>query len=85
MSIWFGLFVWFKISKSKSFNSLQEVKLNLSSAELPINQFLNAGVDPKEILFLHEFILIQNLLVQLYSSFAEGSTPLVLNLEVVKI
>ncbi|PHT34357.1 Photosystem I chlorophyll a apoprotein A1 [Capsicum baccatum] len=42
---------------------------------LPINQFLNAGVDPKEIPLPHEFILNQDLLGQLYPSFTEGSTP----------
>ncbi|KAF5791289.1 Photosystem I P700 chlorophyll a apoprotein A1 [Helianthus annuus] len=42
---------------------------------LPINQFLNAGVDPKEIQLPHEFILNQDLLAQLYPSFAEGATP----------
>ncbi|KAI3760598.1 hypothetical protein L1987_50995 [Smallanthus sonchifolius] len=39
---------------------------------LPINQFLNAGVDPKEIPLPHEFILNRDLLAQLYPSFAEG-------------
>ncbi|KAF3624130.1 Photosystem I chlorophyll a apoprotein A1 [Capsicum annuum] len=42
---------------------------------LPINQFLNAGVDPKEIPLAHEFILNQDLLAQLYPNFAEGATP----------
>ncbi|KAG6468392.1 hypothetical protein ZIOFF_073074 [Zingiber officinale] len=42
---------------------------------LPINQFLDAGVDPKEIPLPHEFILNRNLLAQLYPSFAEGATP----------
>ncbi|KAB2037658.1 hypothetical protein ES319_D03G091300v1 [Gossypium barbadense] len=42
---------------------------------LPINQFLNAGVDPKEIPLPHEFILNRDLLAQLYSSFTEGATP----------
>ncbi|CAH1427512.1 unnamed protein product [Lactuca virosa] len=42
---------------------------------LPVNQFLNVGVDPKEIPFPHEFILNRDLLVQLYPSFAEGATP----------
>nr|YP_010504336.1 photosystem I P700 apoprotein A1 [Chrysosplenium microspermum]UXE33053.1 photosystem I P700 apoprotein A1 [Chrysosplenium microspermum] len=42
---------------------------------LPINQFLNAGVDPKEIPLPHEFILNRDLLAQLYPSFAEGATP----------
>ncbi|PHT40425.1 Photosystem I chlorophyll a apoprotein A1 [Capsicum baccatum] len=41
---------------------------------LPINQFLNAGVDPKEIPLPHEFILNRDLLAQLYPSFAEGET-----------
>ncbi|KAJ9535455.1 hypothetical protein OSB04_un001419 [Centaurea solstitialis] len=40
-----------------------------------INQFLNAGVDPKEIPLPHEFILNRDLLAQLYPSFAEGATP----------
>ncbi|KAK8982829.1 hypothetical protein V6N11_060150 [Hibiscus sabdariffa] len=38
---------------------------------LLINQFLNAGVDPKEIPLPHEFILNHDL----YPSFAEGETP----------
>ncbi|KAL2922626.1 hypothetical protein RDABS01_014117 [Bienertia sinuspersici] len=42
---------------------------------LPINQFLNAGVDPQEIPLPHEFILNRDLLAQLYPSFAEGATP----------
>ncbi|KAI3894653.1 hypothetical protein MKW92_003103 [Papaver armeniacum] len=42
---------------------------------LPINQFLDAGVDPKEIPLPHEFILNRDLLAQLYPSFAEGTTP----------
>ncbi|WMV59126.1 hypothetical protein MTR67_052511 [Solanum verrucosum] len=42
---------------------------------LPINQFLNAGVDPKEKPLPHEFILNGDLLAQLYPSFAEGETP----------
>ncbi|KAK5838454.1 hypothetical protein PVK06_007184 [Gossypium arboreum] len=42
---------------------------------LPINQFLNAGVDPKEIPLPQEFILNRDLLAQLYPSFAEGATP----------
>ncbi|KAL5644907.1 hypothetical protein ACJX0J_001851 [Zea mays] len=42
---------------------------------LPFNQFLDAGVDPKEIPLPHEFILNRDLLAQLYPSFAEGATP----------
>ncbi|KAI3472698.1 hypothetical protein Pfo_031199, partial [Paulownia fortunei] len=42
---------------------------------LPINQFLNAGVDPKEIPLPHEFLLNCDLLAQFYPSFAEGATP----------
>ncbi|PHT98322.1 Photosystem I chlorophyll a apoprotein A2 [Capsicum chinense] len=42
---------------------------------LPINQFLNAGVDPKEIPLPNEFILNRDLLAQVYPSFAEGATP----------
>ncbi|GAB2284001.1 hypothetical protein Dimus_018482, partial [Dionaea muscipula] len=42
---------------------------------LPINQFLNAGVDPKEIPLPHEFLLNRDLLAQLYPSFNEGATP----------
>ncbi|PVH34261.1 hypothetical protein PAHAL_8G181500 [Panicum hallii] len=42
---------------------------------LPINQFLDAGVDLKEIPLPHEFILNRDLLAQLYPSFAEGATP----------
>ncbi|KAL5067321.1 hypothetical protein RYX36_018208 [Vicia faba] len=41
---------------------------------LPINQFLNAGVDPKEIPLPHEFLLNRDRLAQLYPSFAEGAT-----------
>ncbi|CAN6446895.1 unnamed protein product [Victoria cruziana] len=41
---------------------------------LPINQFLNAGVDPKEIPLPHEFSLNRDLLAQFYPSFAEGAT-----------
>jgi len=40
-----------------------------------INQFLDAGVDPKEIPLPHEFILNHDLLAQFYPSFAEGATP----------
>ncbi|KAJ1681633.1 hypothetical protein LUZ63_023145 [Rhynchospora breviuscula] len=42
---------------------------------LPINKFLDAGVDPKEIPLPHEFILNRDLLAQLYPSFHEGATP----------
>ncbi|KAL5056719.1 hypothetical protein RYX36_028323 [Vicia faba] len=42
---------------------------------LPIKQFLNAGVDTKEIPLPHEFILNRDLLAQLYPSFVEGATP----------
>jgi photosystem I P700 chlorophyll a apoprotein A1 len=42
---------------------------------LPINQLLEAGVDPKEIRLPHEFILNRDLLAQLYPSFAKGLTP----------
>ncbi|KAK4370262.1 hypothetical protein RND71_009737 [Anisodus tanguticus] len=42
---------------------------------LQINQFLNAGVDLKEIPLPHEFILNRDILAQLYSSSAEGATP----------
>ncbi|KAH1055961.1 hypothetical protein J1N35_034026 [Gossypium stocksii] len=42
---------------------------------LPINQFLNARVDPKEIPLPDEFILNRDLLAQLYPSSAEGATP----------
>ncbi|PHT58584.1 Photosystem I chlorophyll a apoprotein A1 [Capsicum baccatum] len=42
---------------------------------LPINQFLNARVDPKEIPLHHEFILNRDLLAQLYPSFFKGATP----------
>ncbi|KAF3654511.1 Photosystem I chlorophyll a apoprotein A1 [Capsicum annuum] len=42
---------------------------------LPINQFLNTGVDPKEIPLPHEFILNRDLFAQLYPSLAEGATP----------
>ena len=49
---------------------------NTVHVSLPINQFLNAGVDPKEILLPHEFLLNRDLLAQLYPSFAKGATPL---------
>ncbi|KAL9989936.1 Photosystem I P700 chlorophyll a apoprotein A1 [Helianthus debilis subsp. tardiflorus] len=39
---------------------------------LPINQFLNAGVDPKEIPLPHEFILNRDLLAQLYPNPVTG-------------
>ncbi|GER45605.1 photosystem I P700 chlorophyll a apoprotein A1 [Striga asiatica] len=42
---------------------------------LPINQFLNAGVDPKEIPLPHSFILNRDLLAQLSPSFSEGAAP----------
>jgi len=42
---------------------------------LPINQLLDAGVDPKEIPLPHEFIFNRDLLAQLYPSFAKGLTP----------
>ncbi|KAI5011362.1 hypothetical protein ZWY2020_013499 [Hordeum vulgare] len=42
---------------------------------LPINQFLDAGVDPKEVPLPREFILNRDLLAQLYPSFVEGATP----------
>ncbi|CAH1440200.1 unnamed protein product [Lactuca virosa] len=42
---------------------------------LPINQFINAKVDPKEVPLPHEFILNRDLLAQLYPSFADGATP----------
>ncbi|KAG5022638.1 hypothetical protein GLYMA_07G143800v4 [Glycine max] len=42
---------------------------------LPINQFLNVAIDPKEIPLPHEFILNRDLLTQLYPSFVEGGTP----------
>jgi len=50
-----------------------------------INQFLDAGVDPKEIPLPHEFILNHDLLAQLYPSFAEGATPFFIHLELVQI
>ncbi|MFQ6643050.1 hypothetical protein Gotur_018192 [Gossypium turneri] len=37
---------------------------------LPINQFLNVGVDPKEIPLPHEFILNRDLFAQLYTTIA---------------
>ncbi|KAL5645691.1 hypothetical protein ACJX0J_004748 [Zea mays] len=44
---------------------------------LPINQFLDAGVDPKEIPLPHEFILNRDLLAQLYPSFfSRGLDPI---------
>ncbi|CAN1359154.1 Photosystem I P700 chlorophyll a apoprotein A1 [Linum perenne] len=49
--------------------------LGLGSLSWAVNQFLNAGVDPKEIPLPHEFILNRDLLAQLYPSFAEGATP----------
>nr|UCU06739.1 photosystem I P700 apoprotein A1 [Pinus densiflora var. zhangwuensis] len=42
---------------------------------LPINQLLDAGVDPKEIPLPHEFIFNRDLLAELYPSFAKGVTP----------
>jgi photosystem I P700 chlorophyll a apoprotein A1 len=42
---------------------------------LPINQLLDAGVDPKEIPLPHEFILNRDILAQFYPSFAKGLTP----------
>ncbi|XBJ16343.1 hypothetical protein VPH35_008005 [Triticum aestivum] len=54
------------------------MKIDLSSlswaghqihVSLPINQFLDAGVDPKEIPLPHEFILNRDLLAQLYPKF----------------
>ncbi|KAL2898531.1 hypothetical protein RDABS01_040313 [Bienertia sinuspersici] len=39
---------------------------------LPINQFLDAGVDPKEIPLPHEFILNRDLLAQLYPNPVTG-------------
>ncbi|GJZ96492.1 photosystem I P700 chlorophyll A apoprotein [Tanacetum coccineum] len=48
---------------------------NQVHVSLPINQFPNAGVDPKEIPLPHEFILNRDLLAQLYPSFAKGATP----------
>ncbi|CAN1359087.1 Photosystem I P700 chlorophyll a apoprotein A1 [Linum perenne] len=49
--------------------------LGLGSLSWAGHQFLNAGVDPKEIPLPHEFILNRDLLAQLYPSFAEGATP----------
>ena len=43
---------------------------------LLINQFINGGVDPKEIPLPHEYLLNKDLLAQLYPSFAEGVTTL---------
>ncbi|KAF3666606.1 Photosystem I chlorophyll a apoprotein A1 [Capsicum annuum] len=42
---------------------------------LLINQFLNTGVDPKEIPLPHEFFLNRDLLAQLHPSFVEEATP----------
>jgi photosystem I P700 chlorophyll a apoprotein A1 len=42
---------------------------------LPINQLLDAGVDPKEIPLPHEFIFNHDLLAQLYPNFVKGLTP----------
>ncbi|MCL7047054.1 hypothetical protein MKW94_028974 [Papaver nudicaule] len=42
---------------------------------LPINQFLDAGVDPKEIPLPNEFILNQDLLAQLYPTRAVFRKP----------
>ena len=50
-----------------------------------INQFLNTGVDPKEIPLTHDFILNHDLLAQLYPSFAEGATSFLIHLEFVQI
>ncbi|KAF9606950.1 hypothetical protein IFM89_030248 [Coptis chinensis] len=42
---------------------------------LPINQFLDTGVDLKEIPLPHELILNRDLLAKLYPNFAKGATP----------
>ena len=42
---------------------------------LPINQLLDAGVDPKEIPLPHELILNRDLMAQAYPSFAKGLIP----------
>ncbi|KAJ8900033.1 hypothetical protein K2173_024148 [Erythroxylum novogranatense] len=44
----------------------------IKSISLPINQFINVGVDPKKIPLTHEFILNRDLLTQLYPNFAKG-------------
>jgi photosystem I P700 chlorophyll a apoprotein A1 len=41
----------------------------------PVNLLLDAGVDPREIPFPHEWLLDRNLISQLYPSFAEGLEP----------
>ncbi|KAF8012426.1 hypothetical protein BT93_I0550 [Corymbia citriodora subsp. variegata] len=43
---------------------------------LPINQFLNTGIDPKVIPLPHEFTLNRALSAQLYHSFAKGAIPI---------
>ncbi|KAL5642389.1 hypothetical protein ACJX0J_000845, partial [Zea mays] len=75
---------WFHYHKKSMLNHHLAGLLGLGSlswaghqihVSLPINQFLDAGVDPKEIPLPHEFILNRDLLAQLYPSFAEGATP----------
>jgi photosystem I P700 chlorophyll a apoprotein A1 len=42
---------------------------------IPVNRLLDLGVDPKEIPMPHEWILSNELISQLYSSFSEGLRP----------
>jgi photosystem I P700 chlorophyll a apoprotein A1 len=42
---------------------------------LPINQLLDAGVDPKQIPLPHEFILKPELMANVFPSFAKGLAP----------
>jgi photosystem I P700 chlorophyll a apoprotein A1 len=42
---------------------------------IPVNRLLDAGVDPKEIPFPHEWLLNRDLMSQLYPSFEKGLVP----------
>nr|YP_009254444.1 photosystem I P700 chlorophyll a apoprotein A1 [Verdigellas peltata]CZF96697.1 photosystem I P700 chlorophyll a apoprotein A1 [Verdigellas peltata] len=42
---------------------------------IPINNLLDAGVDPKEIPLPHEFLFNRELMAQLYPSFSKGLSP----------
>ncbi|CAN1359156.1 Photosystem I P700 chlorophyll a apoprotein A1 [Linum perenne] len=66
---------WFHYHKAAPKLAWFQDRRHQVHVSLPINQFLNAGVDPKEIPLPHEFILNRDLLAQLYPSFAEGATP----------
>jgi len=42
---------------------------------IPVNRFLDAGIDPKEIPLPHEWLLNRDLIMQIYPSFAKGLLP----------